>query len=173
MMASFSAFGGDFPSIALIVLHSLRRVCPVVQCLHELSPCVSPMFICCSGDLVVHLLLSLSSISLRYRFQFAFFKLKLVRLGMGLIVRSICKLMRIGRWSEPRFVEVITEADAGGDGLALPGSLVGESQLRILKLEPYIIFSNRVPLVSVEFEYHAEWCALKSPSIRVSVVIIR
>ena len=52
------------------------------------------------------LLLSLSSISLRYRSQFAFFKLKLVRLGMGLIVRSIRKLMRIDRWSEPRFVFV-------------------------------------------------------------------
>ena len=45
--------------------------------------------------------------------------------------------MRIGRCSEPRFVfvcqlvEVIKEADAietsGEDGLALPGSLVGES----------------------------------------------
>ena len=57
--------------------------------------------------------------------------------------------------------------------MALHGILVGESQLRIPKLEPDIIFSNRVPLVSVEFEYHAEWCALKSPSIRVSVVIIR
>ena len=88
--------------------------------------------------------------------------------------------MRIGRWSEPRFVfvcqlvEVIREADAnetsGEDGLALPGSLVGESQLRITKLEPE---TSRVPLVSVELEYYAEWCALKSPSIRVSVVIIR
>ena len=64
------------------------------------------------------LLLSLSSISLLYRSQFAFFKLKLVRWGMGLIVWSICKLMRIGRWSEPRFVfvcqlvEVIRETDA-------------------------------------------------------------
>ena len=63
------------------------------------------------------LLLSLSSISLRYRSQFAFFKLKLVRWGMVLIVRSICKLMRIGRWSESGFVfvcwlvEVIREAD--------------------------------------------------------------
>ena len=28
----------------------------MVQCLHELSPCVSPVFICSSGDLVVHLL---------------------------------------------------------------------------------------------------------------------
>ena len=129
------------------------------------------------------LLLSLSSISLRYRSQFAFFKLKLVRWGIGLIVWSICKLIRICRWSEPRFVfvcqfvEVIREADAnetsGEDGLALPGSLVGESQLRIPKLEPDATFSNRVPLVSVEFEYHAEWCGLKSPSISVSVVIIK
>ena len=218
----------------------------MVQCLLELTLCVSPMFVCCAGEHGVHLLqggrggisgsevvscshpfnissgtgsvlircrpegicrdaafrmmvckifshfwqcvggrllLSLSSISLRYRSQFAFFKLKLVRWGVGLIVRSICKLMMIGRWSEPRFVfvcqlvEVIREADAketsGEDGLALPGSFVSESQLRIPKLEPDIIFSNRVPLVSVELEYHAEWCALKSPSIRVSVVIIR
>ena len=28
----------------------------MVQCLHEPSPCVSPVFICSSGDLVVHLL---------------------------------------------------------------------------------------------------------------------
>ena len=73
---------------------------------------------------------------------------------------------------------MIREADAnettGKDGLALPGSIVGESELRIPKLEPDIIlFSNRVPLISVELEYHAEWCALKSPRIRVSVVIIR
>ena len=90
--------------------------------------------------------------------------------------------MRIGRWSEPRFVfvsqlvEVIRDADAneisGKDGLALPGSLVGESQLRISKLEPDSTFSNLVPLVSVELKYHAEWCALKSTSTRVSVVII-
>ena len=68
---------------------------------------------------------------------------------MGLIVRPICKLMRIGRWSEPMFVfgcqlvEVMREADAnetsGEDELALHGSLVGESQLRIPKLEPDII----------------------------------
>ena len=65
---------------------------------------------------------------------------------------SICKLMMIGRWYEPRFVffcqlvVVIREADAnetsGEDGLALPGSLVGESQLRIPKLEADIIFST-------------------------------
>ena len=32
---------------------------------------------------------------------------------------------------------------------------------------------NVLPLVSGKLEYHAEWCALKSPSIRVKVVIIR
>ena len=37
----------------------------------------------------------------------------------------------------------------------LLGSLVGESQLRIPKLEPEIMLSNRVRLVSVELEYHA------------------
>ena len=90
--------------------------------------------------------------------------------------------MRIGRWSEPRFVfvcqlvEVIRDADVNETSeeevLALPGSLVGESQLRKPKLEPDTTLPNRAPLVSVELEYHAEWCALNSPSIRVSVVII-
>ena len=96
---------------------------------------------------------------------------------------SICKLMRIGRWSEPRFVfvcqlvEVIKEADtnetSGELELAVPGNLVGESQLRIAKLEPDTMLSNIVPLESVELEYHDEWWPLKSPSMRVSVVIIR
>ena len=36
-----------------------------------------------------------------------------------------------------------------------------------------IMFSNMVPLVSAEFEYHAKWCALKSPSMREYVVVIR
>ena len=62
---------------------------------------------------------------------------------------------------------------SGEDGLVLHGSLVGESQLRIPKLEPGIMFSKRVSLVSVELEYQAEWCALKSHGIRVSVVLIR
>ena len=75
--------------------------------------------------------------------------------------------MRIGRWSEPRFVfvcqlvEVIREADAnetsGELGLALPGNLVGESQIIIPKLEPDTMLSNIVPLVSVKLEYHDEW----------------
>ena len=69
--------------------------------------------------------------------------------------------------SEPRFVfvcqlaDVIRETDAnetsGKLGLALPGNLVGESQFRIPKLEPDIMLSNIVPLVSVELEYHDEW----------------
>ena len=50
--------------------------------------------------------LSLSSISLLYRSQSALFRLMLVRCCIGVIVTSICKLMRIGRWSEPRFVFV-------------------------------------------------------------------
>ena len=75
--------------------------------------------------------------------------------------------MRIGRWSEPRFVfvcqlvEVIREADAnetsGELGLALPGNLGGESQFRIPKLELDTMLSNIVPLESVELEYHEEW----------------
>ena len=74
------------------------------------------------------------------------------------MVDSKVKIMRIGRWSESRFVfvcqlvEVIENADANGtsgeDGLALIGSLVDESQLRIPTLEPDIMFSNRVLLVS-------------------------
>ena len=76
-----------------------------------------------------------------------------------------------------QLVEVIKEADAnetsGEAGLVLHGSLVGESQLRIPKLEPDIIFSIRVPLVSLVLEYYADWCTLRSPSIRVSVVVIR
>ena len=95
---------------------------------------------------------------------------------------SIRKLLRIGRWSEPRFVfvcqlvEVIRAADAnetyGEDGLALLGSLFGESQLIILKFEPDIMFSNMLSFGSIELGYHAEWCALKSLSIRVSVMSV-
>ena len=71
---------------------------------------------------------------------------------------------------------MIREADAnetsGEDGLALPGSLVGEFHLRIPKFEPEIILSNMLSIVSAELEYHGEWCALKSPSIKVYFVII-
>ena len=68
--------------------------------------------------------------------------------------------MRIGRWSEPRFVfvrqlvEVIRGANANETsaelGLVLAGNLVGESQLRIPKLEPDTNVSNIVPLEYVE-----------------------
>ena len=74
--------------------------------------------------------------------------------------------MRSGRWSENRFVfvcqlvEMIREADAnetsGELGLTLLGNLVGESQLRITKLEPNTMLSNIVPLESLEIEYHDE-----------------
>ena len=76
------------------------------------------------------------------------------------------EVIRIGRWSDSSFVfvcqlvEVIREADAnetyGEYGLALIGSLVGESQLRIQKFEPDIMFYNMVPLLYVELEYHVE-----------------
>ena len=68
--------------------------------------------------------------------------------------------------------QVNVNETSGEDGLALLGILVGESQLRIPKFEPEIMLSNMLPLVSVKLEYHAEWCALKYPSIRVYVVVI-
>ena len=74
--------------------------------------------------------------------------------------------MRIGRWSEPRFVfvcqsvEVIREADAnetsGELGLVFPGNLVDVCQLRIPKLEPDTMLSNIVHLESVKLESHDE-----------------
>ena len=70
--------------------------------------------------------------------------------------------MRIGRWSKSRFVvvcqlvEVIRETDASEtsweDGLALLGSLVGESQLRIPMFEQEILLSCMLPVVSIELE---------------------
>ena len=124
------------------------------------------------------LFLSLSSISLRYRSQFAFFRLKLVRWGIGLTVKSICKLIRIGKWSEPRFVFVCQLVEVIREVMLVRhlGKMDSRCLVALLgntKLEPDIIFSNRVSLVSVELEYYAEWCVLKSPSIRVSVVFIR
>ena len=155
-MASFSAFGADFPSIALLVLHSLKGSVlwssVSTNYLHVFLRClfvvlVISSFICCkavealdlrssraliltnisagTGSVLIRcrpegvccdaafrmmvckifspfwqfvgsrLLLSLSPFSVRYRSQ-----LKLVWWGMGLIVRSICKLMKIGRWSD-------------------------------------------------------------------------
>ena len=103
-------------------------------------------------------------ISLRYRSQLAFLKLELIRWGIRLIVRSIRKLMRIGRWSESMFVlvcqlvEVIREADAnetsGEDGLALLSSLVAGSQLRIPTYEPDIMFSYLLSLSTTPSGVH-------------------
>ena len=84
MMASFSAFGGDFLSIALIVIHSLERSflwsSVSTNCLHVYLRCSFVALsilssICCRAGEVGYLL--------RYRSQFAFFKLKLVRLSIG------------------------------------------------------------------------------------------
>ena len=76
---------------------------------------------------------------------------------------SIRKLMRFVFVCQ--LVEVIREGVAnetsGKDVLALLGSLVGESHLRIPNFDPDIMLSNMLPLISVELEYHAEWCALK------------
>ena len=52
--------------------------------------------------------------------------------------------------------EVDTDETYGKDGLALFGSIVGESQLKIPKFESEIMFSNIVPFVPVELEYHTE-----------------
>ena len=84
--------------------------------------------------------------------------------------------MRIGRWFEPRFVFVcqlvevvigIVVSDKFWEyGLALFESLVVESRLSIPMFKPKFMLFSMVPLVSIELEYHAEWCALKAPSIR-------
>ena len=57
--------------------------------------------------------------------------------------------------SSCQLVEVIREADdenetSGEDELVLLGSFFCESQLIIRKFEPEIMFSNMVPVVSVE-----------------------
>ena len=46
---------------------------------------------------------------------------------------------------------------SGELGLALPGNIVGESQLTIPKLEPDTMLPSIVSLESVELEYHDEW----------------
>ena len=51
---------------------------------------------------------------------------------------------------------MIRETDANetswDDGLALLGSLIGESRLRIPKFEPEIMLSCMLPVVSIELE---------------------
>ena len=71
------------------------------------------------------------------------------RYCIGLIVSPICKLIRIGKWSEHRFTNEIS----GKLELALFGD---ESQLRIPKCEPDTMLSYMVPLESIEIEYNDE-----------------
>ena len=89
--------------------------------------------------------------------------------------------MRIGRWSELSVDmvclehEVMRDADetSGKLGSALGGTLVGVSQLRIPWSDPLIESAIFLPLASVDPEYQDGWCALKSPRIRLSCVVIR
>ena len=79
----------------------------------------------------------------------------------------VCNPIRMGRWSELMVVcvchsdEVMREVDAndtsGELGLALPGSLVGESVFRTAKLEVLTESASWLPLVSVVPECQSEW----------------
>ena len=79
----------------------------------------------------------------------------------------VCNPIRMGRWSELMVVcvchsdEVMREVDAndtsGELGLALPGSLVGESVFRTAKLEVLTESASWLPLVSVVPECKSEW----------------
>ena len=113
---------------------------------------------------------------LLYRYRFSFLRLTLVRCGIVLIVTAICNLMRIGGWAEPRFVFackyvcVLRNVDGHKTSgkLVLLGCLIGESQLRLPKFGPDLQYG----IIHVKLEYYKS-CVLKSPSVRVSVVIIR
>ena len=59
----------------------------------------------------------------------------------------LARVLGVGRLSRQ---QQHANETSGEDGLALPGSLVGDSQLRIPKFEPETTFSSRMPLVSVE-----------------------
>ena len=82
-------------------------------------------------------------------------------------VAVVCNPIRMGRWSELMVVcvchsdEVMREVDAndtsGELGLALPGSLVGESVFRTAKLEVLTESASWLPLVSVVPECQSEW----------------
>ena len=79
----------------------------------------------------------------------------------------VCNPIRMGRWSELMVVcvchsdEVMREVDAndtsGELGLALLGSLVGESVFRTAKLEVLTESASWLPLVSVVPECQSEW----------------
>ena len=79
----------------------------------------------------------------------------------------VCNPIRMGRWSELMVVcvchsdEVMREADANytsGDlGSVFPGSHVGESVFRTIKLEILTESASWYPLVSVVPECQSEW----------------
>ena len=79
----------------------------------------------------------------------------------------VCNPIRMGRWSELMVVcvchsdEVMREVDAsdtsGELGLALPGSLVGESVFRTAKLKVLTESASWLPLVLVVPECQSEW----------------
>ena len=69
--------------------------------------------------------------------------------------------------------EVDANETSGELGSAFGGTLVGPSQLSILKFDPLIESSILFTLVSVDLEYHEGLYALKSPRIRVSGVVRR
>ena len=91
--------------------------------------------------------------------------------------------MRIGRWSELSVDSVCQEhevmrdtdpnEESGELDSALDGNLVGVSKLRIPWSVPLIESAIFLPLVSVDPEYQDDWCALKSPMIRMSFVVRR
>ena len=129
------------PSIVLIGLHSLEGSamcsCVSTNCLHGFFP----MFVFCSGELVVHLLQGGRCAISRYEVISCFHPFQYFR-WVRLCINTVSS----------RYVTYSDPENRRGTEIKL---------------------SIMLPLVSVELEYHAEWCALKSLNIRVSVVVIR
>ena len=69
--------------------------------------------------------------------------------------------------------EDVAVPTSGELGVMLLGNLVGVSQFRMPKSELQIESAKFFPLVSVDVACQEEWCALKSPNMRVSGVVIR
>ena len=124
-------------------------------------------------------LLNAFSVSSVKYVQLTFLKLikVLFSLIMGLI--SVARVITMGRWSEPRLVNVSHEAYgsrarlaremSGEDDCPLDGSLVGVSSFRVLRFEFPISSEVSVPLVSLSWVNQRGSCALKSPNTKQSV----
>ena len=79
----------------------------------------------------------------------------------------VCNPIRLGRWSELMVVcvchsdEVMREDDttetSGEPGLAFPGSIVGVSVFRTVKLEMLTESASWLSIVTVVPEYKTEW----------------